>query len=150
MRTSAVVGVLVAMGLWSGMATADAVEREEGAQGRGADAGAERVLTRLRMLPGIGHWREGGRPGEPRLTVPGDETRTQDLVLFSNEAPRPFEIVTTRRLGAPTSVVRDRGTFRVLWEAEVRLRGGRPWGLEFTSIREADVFDRTSVGPWPF
>jgi hypothetical protein len=150
MRTSAAVGVLVVMSLWSGVATADPVAREEGAQARGADAGAERVLSKLRIVPGLGQWRDGGRPGEPRLTIPGDETRTLDSPAVVEDIPRAFEIVTTRRLGTPASVVRDRGTFTLLWEAQVRLRGGRPWGLEFTSIREAEAFDRTSVGPWPF
>lgn len=150
MRTSAAVGVMVVMGLCSGVATADVVGRDDGVQEQGVDAGAERVLTKLRIIPSLENWRKGGRPGEPRLTVPGDETRPQELPIGADDVPRAFEIVTTRRLGAPTSVVRDRGTFTVLWEAEVRLRGARPWGLEFTSIREAGVFDRTSVGPWPF
>jgi hypothetical protein len=150
MRTKMAVGVLVFSGLWAGAAMADASRGDESVPARGADAGAERVLSRLRILPGLGQWREAGRPGEPRLAVPGDETRTQALTSGTDGAPRAFEIVTTRRLGEPTSVVRDRGTFTLLWEAQVRLRGTQPWGLEFSSIREADVFDRTSVGPWPF
>ncbi len=150
MGTSTAVGGLVVMALWTGLATAEAVGRDEGAQARGADGGAERVLSKLRIVPGLGQWREGGRPGEPRLTIPGDETRTQDASTDPDDIPRAFEIVTIRRLGTPISVVRDRATFTVLWEAQVRLRGARPWGLEFTSIREADRSDRTSIGPWPF
>ena len=150
MRTAAAVGVLVFAGLWTGTVAADSVPGDQSTQVRGTDAGAERVLSRLRILPGIGQWREAGRPGETRLTLPGDETRTQPATTNADGTPRAFEIVTTRRIGEPASVIRDRGTFTVLWEAQVRLRGTRPWGLEFTSIREAAVFDRTSVGPWPF
>lgn len=147
---AAVVGILVVTGLWCGVATADVVTREKSEPVQGTDAGAERVLSKLRVLPGLGQWREGGRAGEPRLTLPGDETRMRDLITRPEASPRNFEIVTTRPLGTPASLVRDRSTFTVLWEGQVRRRGGQVWGLEFTSIREADVFDRTSVGPWPF
>jgi hypothetical protein len=150
MRKAAAVGFLVVLGVWSGAATAEPGRGDEAAKTHGTDAGAERVLSKLRILPGLGQWREKGRPGEPRLAVPGDETRTQELAPGADAPSRAFEVVTTRRLGEPASVIRDRGTFTVLWEAQLKLRGARPWGLEFTSIREADVFDRTAVGPWPF
>jgi len=145
-----VVGIVVVTGLWSGMAVADEVRGDADGPGRGADAGAERVLSKLSHLPGLEAWIEGVRDGERRLTVPGDETRSQKLVPGRVAPRRAFEIVTTRPLGTPAWVMRDRGTFSMLWEAQVRTRRGGPWSLEFTSIREAGVFDRTSVGPWPF
>ena len=147
---AAVVGALVVTGLWAGVAMADANWGDGTAHVHGADAGAEHVLSKLRIRPELRHWRDRGRPGEPPLTLPGDETRTQELARSTDDLPLAFDIVTTRRLGTPASVNRDRATFTLLWEAQVRLGGRRPWSLELTSIREAEAFDRTSVGTWPF
>ncbi len=148
---AAMVGVVVVTGVWFEVATAEVLPPVGGpAQVRAEDAGAERILSRLRVLPGLGQWREKGRADEPRLTDRGDENTPTPAFLDPAEPPRGFEILTTRRLGTPAWMVRDRSTFTVLWEGRVRWRSGQQWGLELTSIREADVFDRTAVTPWPF
>ena len=147
---AAMVGVLVVTGLWFEVATAEVLPIQGTAKVPAEDAGAERVLSRLRVLPGLGQWREKGRADEQHLTDQGDGNTPVPSVSNLEEPPRGFEFVTTRRLGTPAWMIRDRSTFTVLWEGRVRLRGGQQWGLEFTSIREGDAFDRTAVTPWPF
>lgn len=149
MRT-AMVGVLAVVGLWCEVATAESLRVGGAARVHDGDAGAERVLSGLRSLPRLGQRRDAGRVDEPRPMDRADENTMESSAWTLDEASRGFEFVTTRRLGEPAWMIRDRSTFTVLWEARVRLRSGRQWGLELTSIRERDAFDRTSVAPWPF
>lgn len=147
---AAMVGVLVVTGVWFEVAAAEVLPVGGAVQVRGEDAGAERVLSRLRVRPGLGQWREKGQADDLRPTELGDENAPMAAISNLDQPPRGFEIVTTRRIGAPAWMVRDRSTFTVLWEGRVRWSSGQQWGLQLTSIREADAFDRTAVTPWPF